>query len=137
VYVKLRAKLAQLLTLGAFSTLALMAILPFLIPAAYSSKYATSVLPAELLAISVLLSPLGQVLTSALVSRKRVKELYYLRTLIPGFRMAFLVLLIPSFGVLGAALSVLFSRLIGVAYAWYAVKNIAREKQVNSHDNEL
>jgi O-antigen/teichoic acid export membrane protein len=129
MYKKLRLKLLQLLAIGGVTTGALMLVLPFLIPAVYSAKYAHSVLPAEILAISVLLSPLRNVLISALTSHRRIKELYYLRSVIPLFRIALLALLIPILGVTGAALSILLPRLTGTVYAWHAVKKMAREEQ--------
>ena len=129
MYKKLRFKLLQLLAIGGIATVALMIALPFFIPAVYSAKYAHSVLPAEILAISVILSPLSEVLLSALTSHKRVRELYYLRTLVPVTRIALLVLLIPFLGVTGAALSIVLSQLMGTMYAWQAVKKMAREEQ--------
>jgi len=131
VYKKLRVKFTQLLGVGLFAMLALIVALPFLIPAVYTTKYAASVLPAEILAISVLLSPLRQAVNSALVSQKRTKELYYLNFLTPGCRIILLLTLIPLIGVSGAALSYAIARTVGIIYAWHAVKNMARETEAN------
>lgn len=127
VHLKIRTKLGHLLVVGGIPTVVLIVVLPIFIPIVYSPKYAASTLPAVILAISIVLNPLKEVLVSALTSHKRTRELYYFKMLSPGARIVLLVLLIPLFGVLGAALSLLLARWLGVVYAWHAVKKMSLE----------
>jgi O-antigen/teichoic acid export membrane protein len=125
VFPRIRSKRIHLLGLGGLGTVALCLTLPHLIPAIYSSQYEASVLPAQILSLTVVFIPLRFTLMSALMSQRRTRELYFLNTLYPVTRMILLAALIPLLGVAGAALSELLSYIAVVAYGWFAVKRMS------------
>jgi|GEM_PF-6938049 O-antigen/teichoic acid export membrane protein len=129
VYIKIRAKLLHVLILGGITSVALMLALPFAIPIIYSAKYEPSIIPAEILSLSIFLAPLNFVLVAALTSQRKAKELYCLRLATSGTRILLLSILVPLAGVSGAALSLLLSRVVNAVYGWYALRKIASESE--------
>ncbi len=124
VYPKIQARLVYLLLIGFISFLIVALFLPFLILYVYSAKYIDAVLPAEILSISLIFTPLSNVLASALTAQRRKGNLYLAHVVYAIIGIALLIALAPSWGVVGAATSLVAARLGSTLYAWYCVREM-------------
>jgi O-antigen/teichoic acid export membrane protein len=108
-----------LVTLG-FAVLAgiLIIVSPYLIPLLYSEKYVDSVWYAQLLLISVVIvAPVPIINRALLPSQKSMKDLYKLRTIEPVVAIVLLTLLVLNFGLIGAVIAIIATRVITTLYS--------------------
>lgn len=74
-------------------------------------QYMESVFYSQILIFSLLLQPFN-ILSTALSAKKRTKDLYIFHTASPLVQIAFLLILTPNFGIIGAIISILLTKII-------------------------
>ncbi len=130
VYKKIRKRLWLLFSLGVLVSLIGALLIPYIILLFYGVKYTNSIFYARLLFLSMVFGlPSIFILSGVLIPQKRKKELYVINTLIPLANLVLLLILIPKFGLLGAVLSRLFSRIIGFILSLIALFRLKGERQ--------
>jgi O-antigen/teichoic acid export membrane protein len=100
---------------------------PVVMNIVYSSKYAGSVLYAQLLFVSLVLILPTVVINSALTSQQRTRELYQANLIFALAQIGSLAVLVPTLGLLGAVLGRLVARFCLAAYSFYALWRLAQD----------
>ncbi len=100
----------------------LIALCPYVIPFLYSQKYAASVLYAQLLIVSVVISAPVQIINKALFpSQRRIKDLYKLQISSSAVGIILATVLVISYGLLGAVIAFMLMRAFSLVYSlWLA-----------------
>jgi len=96
------------LVIGGFAVIGgiLIALCPYIIPLFYSQKYAASVLYAQLLIVSIVISAPVPIINKALFpSQKRIKDLYKLQISSSVVGIALATLLVLNYGLMGAVVA--------------------------------
>jgi len=128
VYAKVKAKAFHLLVVGGLGTVILLFSLPLIIPFVYTERYIASIVPAQILGLSLVFVPLIQTLRPALLAHRKTQELYKFYLIASLSRLIMFFILIPFLGLVGAALSVFLSRIVAVTYLWYAVRGMSLQQ---------
>ncbi len=114
LYKKIKSKFWLLFSLVILSSLIGLLLVPYLITLFYGAEYESSIFCARLLFLSMIFAlPFIFITTGILTAQKRQKELFVIKTLTPLVNIVLLLILIPKFGLLGAALSAIFSMFFG------------------------
>ena len=100
----------------------LIALCPYAIPLLYSQKYAASVLYAQLLIVSVVISALDLIISKALFpSQRRVKDLYKLQISSSVMGIILVTVLVINYGLMGAVIALILTRGFSLVYSlWLA-----------------
>ena len=97
----------------------LLIMLPFIIPLLYTSRFRSSILPAEILIVATLLLGIGMVLGAGLRGMGRPEEVSKAEALAFGVTFVGLMVLLPRLGIVGAALTSLAAYGTSVTFlAW-------------------
>ncbi len=100
----------------------LIALCPYIIPLFYSQKYTASVLYAQLLIVSVIISAPDPIISKALfASQKRIKDLYKQQISSSGVGIILATLLVINYGLMGAVVALMVTRAFSLLYSlWLA-----------------
>jgi len=100
----------------------LIALCPYVIPFLYSQKYAASVLYAQLLIVSVVISAPVQIINKALFpSQRRIKDLYKLQISSSVVGIVLATVLVINYGLMGAVIAFMLMRAFSLVYSlWLA-----------------
>ena len=97
---------------------------PYIIPLFYSQKYLHSILYTQILLISVMITAPAMMLKGGVFkSQRKIGELFKANTSVSVIEIILLTLLVPNFGLLGAATTKLLSRLFDTLYSWRLFKS--------------
>lgn len=122
-YSELKKRLPLIMMGFAILAGVLILLCPYIIPLIYSQKYADSIFYAQILLISFVFAAPVPTLTKALFpSQKEVKKIYKLLTVNAFMEIFLITALILSFGLLGAVIAKLLTRLLTLLYAWWLAK---------------
>jgi O-antigen/teichoic acid export membrane protein len=100
---------------------------PVVMNIVYSSKYAGSVVYAQLLFVSLVLVLPTVVINSALTSQQRTRELSQANLIFALAQIGALLILVPTLGLLGAVLARMVARFCLAAYSFYALWRLAQD----------
>jgi O-antigen/teichoic acid export membrane protein len=100
---------------------------PVVMNIVYSSKYAGSVVYAQLLFVSLVLVLPTVVINSALTSQQRTPELYQANLVFALAQIGALFFLVPTLGLLGAVLARMVARFCLAGYSFYALWRLAQD----------
>jgi len=113
-----------LLVIAGFAVIGgiLIALCPYVIPFLYSQKYTASVLYAQLLIVSVVISAPVQIINKALFpSQRRIKDLYKLQISSSVVGIVLATLLVINYGLMGAVIAFMLMRAFSLVYSlWLA-----------------
>ena len=113
-----------LLVIAGFAVIGgiLIALCPYVIPFLYSQKYAASVLYAQLLIVSVVISAPVPIISKALFpSQRRIKDLYKLQISSSVVGIVLATVLVKNYGLLGAVIALMLTQGFSLFYSlWLA-----------------
>jgi len=99
---------------------------PDLINLVFGEAYRAAIAPFQVLLLTLLVNFPSVILTNALFAHNRQKNLLLFAAIGGLGNVLFDILLIPQFGILGAAWATLFAQILGNLYLWRAMQNIER-----------
>ncbi len=94
---------------GIFST-------PYVLPLLYSERYVDAIFPAQILIGGMFFFIPGLLVELVFQAQKRQKDLYKIRLFMLISRIISLIILVPVYGVVGAAISITISRIFYTGY---------------------
>jgi len=113
-----------LLVIAGFAVIGgiLIALCPYIVPFLYSQKYAASVLYAQLLIVSVIISAPVPIINKALFpSQRRIKDLYKLQIASSAVGIVLATVLVINYGLMGAVVAFTLMRAFSLVYSlWLA-----------------
>ncbi len=125
LYRKVRSKMWIIFLLTLVASLVGIILVPYFIPLLYGNNYSSSVFYAQLLFLSMIFAvPATFIMHAILVPQKRKKSLYFINTSIPLINIVLLLFLIPKFGLIGAVLSIVISRLLNFVFVFVAMQKL-------------
>jgi O-antigen/teichoic acid export membrane protein len=123
---RVREKMPVMIVVNIAAVALAVWLTPVVMNIVYSSKYAGSVVYAQLLFVSLVLVLPTVVINSALTSQQRTRELYQANLIFALAQIGALLILVPTLGLLGAVLARMVARFCLAGYSFYALWRLAQ-----------
>ncbi|OQY44983.1 MAG: hypothetical protein B6242_11550 [Anaerolineaceae bacterium 4572_78] len=119
-----RYYLLVLVIANLIGVLAIVVLIPIIIPLLYSEMYLGSIQYAQLLMISLVFNLPNSFFNGALFARKQIQTIYRSNTFSSLLQLGLFAFLIPRLGILGIVISYIVSRWSKAFYQWQAVARL-------------
>jgi len=123
---QIKETLLQKMSILFLLSIPVIAIYIFSAPYIYSllfPQYLDSIIYSQLFALSLLLAP-KMFIRQTLVAQKKKKELYQLQTIVPVVKIGLLLMLLPTYGILGAVVTLILVDFINLLTNLYLFRKV-------------